>query len=485
MIEFKEFRFDLLEKACEDSFSFAVEPERIKKHITEMRNVWWDLAKILETINNGLIVLSTNGRILMVNTVFEEITGCRAVECLGIDVRDFSGLPKVFVKEVLAKKGSAVFITELKGRAYLVKCNPVVNEDNEPVSYVCTFEDIEKVGQLMNSLTPAKPQIPKPDRIDRQPVGEDIIINSRVMRNVVEVGLRVARVDTTVLISGETGVGKEVMARIIHQNSPRKDKPFIRINCGAIPAELLESELFGYEQGAFTGAGKNGKQGLIEMADGGTLFLDEVGELPLNLQVKLLRVLQEHEIQKIGSTGTKRVDFRLIAATKRYLKTMVIQQKFREDLYYRLSVVPIVIPPLRHRKEDVIPLTEFFLNRFNMKYGFSKRISPGVQDTFLWYDWPGNVRELRNIIERLMVTSESDIISAEDVVANTEIKDVSPEEDEVLSLANVLQKTEKKLICEAFKTCKNTREMAEVLGISQSAVVKKMKKYGISKVSNG
>ena len=305
---------------------------------------------------------------------------------------------------------------------------------------------------------------------------DKIILKSESMKQVVKLAIKVARVDSSVLITGETGVGKEVLARVVHKHSCRVNGPFIKLNCGAIQAELVESELFGYEAGAFTGARREGKLGLIQLADGGTLFLDEIGDLPLNLQVKFLRVLQEREIQRVGGVETKEVDFRLIAATNKSLQDLVKQKKFREDLFYRLDVVPMTIPPLRERKEDILPLALFFLNKFGQRYGLSMRISPEVIEVLLNNDWPGNVRELENTIERLLVTSDTDVATDHLINKSSNSKDYGKSR---LNLREILDQTEKHFILQAFEQCKTTREMAEVLGISQSTVVKKMRKYDI------
>lgn len=305
---------------------------------------------------------------------------------------------------------------------------------------------------------------------------DKIILKSESMKQVVKLAIKVARVDSSVLITGETGVGKEVLARVVHKHSCRVNGPFIKLNCGAIQAELVESELFGYEAGAFTGARREGKLGLIQLADGGTLFLDEIGDLPLNLQVKFLRVLQEREIQRVGGVETKEVDFRLIAATNKSLQDLVKQKKFREDLFYRLDVVPMTIPPLRERKEDILPLALFFLNKFGQRYGLSMRISPEVIEVLLNNDWPGNVRELENTIERLLVTSDTDVATDHLINKSSNSKDYGKSR---LNLREILDQTEKHFILQAFEQCKTTREMAQVLGISQSTVVKKMRKYDI------
>ncbi|BAE86541.1 hypothetical protein DSY4752 [Desulfitobacterium hafniense Y51] len=284
--------------------------------------------------------------------------------------------------------------------------------------------------------------------------------------------------DSTVLILGESGVGKELIAQLIHRASHRSEKPFIKINCGAIPANLLESEFFGYEAGSFTGALKEGKKGLFELADGGTLFLDEVGELPLEHQVKVLRAIQEKEILRVGGKKTIKLDIRIIAATNRDLEAMIREKAFREDLYYRLNVVPMTIPPLRQRKEDVIPIALELLARYNTAYGYQKWIHPEVMDCLLNYDWPGNIRELENTIERLVVTSMDDCIT-KDAMAEIKSIDVHPAPNGLTSLKAFLEKEENRLLEEAYRLMGSTRKAAAVLGISQSSMVKKMKKYGI------
>ena len=227
------------------------------------------------------------------------------------------------------------------------------------------------------------------------------------MLNVLQMIDRVRKLDTTVLLTGETGVGKDKIASYIVRGSNRSAERFIKVNCGAIPSTLIESELFGYERGAFTGANKEGKMGLFEVADKGTIFLDEVGELPPDMQVKLLRVLQEQEIERIGSNKPIKVDVRVIAATNRNLLEMMREKTFRADLFYRLNVFPVTIPPLRERKDDIIPLAEQFLTDLNHKYGMEKRLTDAAKDVLLEYRWPGNVRELKNVVERSMIMSNT------------------------------------------------------------------------------
>ena len=254
----------------------------------------------------------------------------------------------------------------------------------------------------------------------------------------------------------------------------------IKINCGAIPEDLLESELFGYEEGAFSGAKRGGKAGLFEIADGGTLFLDEIADLPMNLQVKLLRVLQEGEFTRLGGTKTIKVNVRIISATNKELEKMVQQTQYRKDLYYRLNVVPVNIPPLRDRKEDILALIAKHLNFFNQKYGMGKSIAPRTMDVLLEYDWPGNVRELLNTLERLIVTIKEDVISVEDLPPYIVHTQSSPNCLQTSSLKHAVANLERTLIAEALKKHKTTRKAAESLGISQSALVKKAKKYEIT-----
>ncbi|MEC9488043.1 MAG: sigma 54-interacting transcriptional regulator, partial [Halanaerobium sp.] len=301
------------------------------------------------------------------------------------------------------------------------------------------------------------------------------------MESVLNLAEKVARVNSTVLLQGESGVGKGVVARIIHDLSAREDGPFVAINCGAIPETLLESELFGYETGAFTGASRKGKPGLIETAEGGTLFLDEITEIPLNLQVKLLQVIQERRLVRIGGVRPIAVDIRVIAATNQDIEMLVREGLFREDLYYRLNVVPIKIPPLRERQEDIIPLINHFLERYNKKYGQEKDLTREAKRALKKYHWPGNCRELENLIERLVVTSEQAVIGLTDLPQN--IKGYMPgnpvEVHRLLPLGEARELVEKLLLEKARAEAESgsTYEMARILSVDQSTVVRKWNKY--------
>jgi DNA-binding NtrC family response regulator len=320
---------------------------------------------------------------------------------------------------------------------------------------------------------------------------EGIVGHSKGLLRVLDQAARVSQRDTTVLIEGETGTGKELVARAIHHNCRRRSRPFVAINCGAIPRDLVESELFGYVRGAFTGALAN-KTGRIESADGGTLFLDEVGELPLDAQVKLLRVLQEGELPKLGANIPIKVDVRVIAATHRNLSAMVEDGTFREDLYYRLAVVPLRMPPLRERREDLPELIDALFRRDRERHGLSEAtLSPAVQKRLISYHWPGNVRQLENVLERLLVLSATDLIAVEDLPEELELNSAArataaplwpdlPEEG--LSLEAV----ERDLISRALERfAGNQTQAARYLDISRRTLIYRMEKHGLAAAGMG
>lgn len=467
-------------------FEDISEQEQLHESLRNMRALNLEMVGILESMHDGIVLLDNYGKVVRINSAYELITGLSAHDLLEVDVSELveqGCLPPLILHEVLENKKRVHVIENIKGRDFLIIATPVFDGDSKLVRSVVIIKDIDYLNELVTNIQMTQEIASRyytgSGTLEERLSQEDMVASSIAMRRVVSLAQKVAQVDSNVLITGETGVGKEVVARSIHECSNRRGGPFIKLNCGAIPEQLLESELFGYEAGAFTGAKKEGKPGLVELADGGTLFLDEVADLPMNLQVKLLRVLQEREVIRVGGTKHKKVDFRLIAATNQDLEQMVKQNSFREDLYYRLNVIPVYIPPLRERKEDVVPFIMFFLNKFNKKYGMNKKISPEVIKGLLNYDWPGNVREVENTIERLVVTSDSSLIVVDNLKENTRIENV--EDTSPKQLSEVLEETEKHLLYEAYQQYKTTREMADALGISQSAVVKKMKKYGISK----
>lgn len=316
-----------------------------------------------------------------------------------------------------------------------------------------------------------------------------IIGKSQAIQKILDLAHKLSKSDTTVLIMGESGTGKELVAKLIHEKSKRSSKTFIPVNCAAIPSELLESELFGYEKGAFTGAVFS-RPGRFELANGGTIFLDEIGDMPLHLQVKILRVIQERTIEKIGSTKPIKIDVRIISATNKNLEKEVKEGRFREDLFWRLNVVPLVIPPLRERKEDIPLLCEYFIDRFSIKFGYRLDFDKNVLELFSNYDWPGNVRELENLIERLYVLSENGVVKIEDIperikfaentipkeLINEDFNPFAPEMD----LNDLLREYERKLILHALNINSWIKsKAAKYLKINRTTLLEKMKRLAI------
>ena len=310
---------------------------------------------------------------------------------------------------------------------------------------------------------------------------QDCIANSSSMIGVFEKAKRVANFPTTILIFGETGVGKEVVASFIHRNSERTHKPFIKVNCSAIPEQLLESELFGYESGAFTGASVKGKPGLFELANGGTLLLDEIGDMSLQLQAKLLRVLQDNEIIRLGGQKFISINVRILSSTNRNLKEMMDEGKFSEALYYRLNVVELNILPLRERQEDILPLSDFFLSHFNEKFKLLKTLSPEIKECFVHYNWPGNVRELRNIIENIIVSSGQAVIGMEDlpqrIIMSRSNQLKTPPEN--MLMQNAIEKMQQEMIKQALVNTGSLRKAAQALGMDPATLHRLAKKLGI------
>jgi two-component system NtrC family response regulator len=340
------------------------------------------------------------------------------------------------------------------------------------------IERIIEHNNLKSEIQILKNQLKEKFKID------SFISHSAKMEEVLSVAARAADSKATILISGESGTGKEVLAKSIHYVSPRKEKAFVAVNIPALPETLLESELFGHEKGAFTGADK-AKKGRFELADGGTIFLDEIGDIPINLQVKLLRVLQEHQIERVGSTENINIDVRIIAATHQNLEEKIKDGSFREDLYYRLNIVSLHIPPLRERKEDILPLIEYFTEKYSKENNRKKlTLSKEAVDSLIKYNFPGNVRELENIIERAVVLCRSEAITLNDLpnvvkgfMAEKEIPQI-----EAGSLIEQVEELERKLIFDALSSANGNQSQAgRMLGLTERNLRYKMQKYGIKK----
>ncbi|MCR4431144.1 MAG: sigma 54-interacting transcriptional regulator [Tepidanaerobacteraceae bacterium] len=374
---------------------------------------------IIDASYDGLYITNRFGTTIFVNKSYEKITGIKKEELLGKNISDLekSGMFSPIITPTIIEKKTPITCHQIlrNGKKVVITGNPVFDNNGDVAYIVTNVRDITEIEDLRMAFFKQKElnyeYMQRLHKIkEEKELQENFIARSKSMQYVLNFASKVAKVKTTVLITGETGVGKEVLANYIYKLSDRNNKPFLAINCGAVVPTLLESELFGYVKGAFTGALNKDKPGLFEAADKGTIFLDEIGDMPLELQVKLLRVLQEGEVKRVGSTETIKVDVRLICATNKNLEELVAQGKFREDLFYRLNVVAIEVPPLRKRKEDIPYLAHHFCNYFNAKYMMKKRLTTELIDAFLEYHWPGNIRELKNLIEQMVILSSEDEI---------------------------------------------------------------------------
>lgn len=449
-----------------------------------------DIRNILNCIKVGIYITDQEANTLMLNEESERTGGMTANEVLGHNMKDLVAegycTESASLKVIRTKSESSIIQHLGDGDQILTTGTPFFRNGDLSL-IICTERDITEVIKLRNLLE-------EKEKIAEQYESEleyfrklnilknDLVVESIEMQKIFKLALKVSKMDTTVLIQGESGAGKEVIADLIYQNSTRSKGSIIKINCGAIPHNLLESELFGYEKGSFTGANVEGKKGLFELADKGTLFLDEIGELPLALQSKLLRVIQEKEIMRIGGTKTIPIDVRIIAATNIDLKDAVDKGKFRQDLYYRLNVVPILIPPLRERKEDIDKLVRYFINKYNLKYKTDKRIDIEAIELLKEYKWPGNVRELENLIERLIVMSDEKIISSKQICNQLYDQDYPTNQnftDNILSYQEYLERFEKKLLSGLIRKFKNSSELAKALKVNKSTISRKFKKYNI------
>ncbi|MDM5309258.1 sigma-54 interaction domain-containing protein [Peribacillus frigoritolerans] len=457
----------------------------IDAHETDKLNRALDA--IIENSYDGIYITDQDGITLYTNSAIERITGIPKEYYIGKSVDQLikRGILNASVTHKVVKLRRTVSVVQdnFAGKETLITGSPVFNAEGEIEQVVTNIRDLSDLNELMHELTKAnelnnqyKQEIEKLRKITSK---DGVVFVSDKMKMIYEIAERISDIDATVLILGETGVGKDVLARNIYNRSIRSKKgDFIKINCGAIPADLLESELFGYEGGAFTGANQKGKPGMFELAESGILFLDEVGELPLQLQVKLLRALQEREIQRIGGTKPKKIDVRIIAATNRNLSEMVKSGDFREDLFYRLNVIPITIPPLRERREDILALTDLFLTKANEQYKFSKEIDSRLKEYFYQHDWPGNVRELINIVERLVVLTDNRILSINDLPEEYQPENRNqPILNATLTLKEAVERAEKEILTKAAQTYQTTYEIAEALESSQATIVRKLKKY--------
>lgn len=449
-----------------------------------------DFQKVLNGIDDGIFISDSNGVIIMVNKAVEKTGNKKMEELVGRNIDDLvaEGYCSEFVtKRVILSQEKQTIIQKLKdGREFIVTGIPYFEGGTLEMVVACE-RDITELTRLQRKLNQAEELKSRYEEelmeIKRSvPKLDNAVCASKNMMKTVALAQKLAKIDSTVLIQGESGTGKEVIADCIYQNSSRQGKPYIKVNCGAIPENLLESEMFGYVPGAFTGALKEGKAGYFEAANGGTIFLDEIGELPLSLQVKLLRVIQERTLTPVGGTKSISLDIRIIVATNRKLKDMLKTGQFRQDLYYRLSVTTINVPPLRDRIEDIIELSKFFIDKYNNRYGLDKKISSRALKLLLHYEWPGNVRELENLIESLVVTSEENMISRQEVEEYL-YDDMEQIFDGKLqregSLSKMVDDYERQIIQAAYEKYEDSGVIARELQSTRSTINRKLKKYHI------
>lgn len=432
----------------------------------KLQNALRQLEEVVNTVQEGLLSVDHQGRVITANKVGKKLLGITG---------SHEGLPPTLPLFQTLKTGRTLYNKEVKldgpgQKAHFLMSSFPVKQQGRVIGVVARVQDYRDVKKMVHSV------------LDYQAsyTFDDIKGVSPCFLKVKELALKAARLDSTVLIQGESGTGKELFAQAICNAGPRANKPFVTINCGAIPDAMLESELFGYEGGAFTGAKREGKPGRLELADGGTVFLDEIGELPLRLQVKLLRVLQSGTISRLGSTREVTLEVRVIAATNRDLAEMVRTKEFREDLYYRLNVIPIHLPPLRERTEDISILLNYFLEKYNRE--FHKNIqgfTPEAMEFLINYRWPGNIRELENTMEFAVSMAAGRYIAPEDLPERLQEMDNDPSLGKLKPLAAVEADLLRQGLALYGHSDQAKIRIAEELGISRSSVYRKIKKYGL------
>ncbi len=447
-----------------------------------------DLLAILDSISTPIFIDDAYGNTILANKASETLYDFDRDEIAGKNV-NYLEKQGVFsssvVKLVLEQKQKSTIIHKNKnGKQFLSTGTPIFDDDGNISKIITTTHDLTSILEHLHDLNDAADERGSVAIKKYKTKKGTLIAKSDAMQGLVQMIDRLANIDMTVLITGESGVGKGMVARLIHEYGSRKKMPFIKVNCGAIPGNSIESELFGYEAGVFSGSRRDGKKGYFELADGGTIFLDEISELPLNLQVKLLQVIQEKEIQRIGGTKSRPVDVRIISASNKNLYSLVEKGEFRDDLYYRLNVVPLNVPPLRERPEDLVPLMRDLLRVTNKKTNSNKILDSSAISALMKYSWQGNVRELQNIMERMVITTKGNVITKDNIPSY--IIDSLSEDDarsiskNAKSLKDALEIAEKCYISDALKECKTTRELAKALGISQPSVVRKLNKYNLA-----
>ena len=460
----------------------------INNNVKEQFEILFKVLDFDEDIG-GATVCDSNGVILAVSQSFLGDLEIDAQKWIGKTVYDLEKeniyKPSVSARVLKEKRRMTLIHKNHVGKDIITTSVPIFKEGTDIIKYVVSFAAVniqneyginKQINDLKDKLNEYKKKIDQLN--DEKESHKGLIIFGKKMQQVKETCEHIAKIEANVLITGESGVGKNVVAKFIHNNSNRAKKNFLEINCSSIPENLIESELFGYEKGSFTGASDTGKKGLIEMATGGTLFLDEIGELPLNIQSKLLSVIQSKQVLKIGATKANVVDFRLITATNKNLMEEIASKKFREDLYYRLNVIPIHIDPLRERRDEIEYMTKYFLDIFNKKYSVDKRLSNGTMHSFIYYNWPGNVRELENLVERLVVITKGDTIHYEcDYGIQDQMAVYGDCDFGGKNLKEIMENYEKQVIMQSYSKYRSSVKVGRDLGIGQTTASKKIRKY--------
>jgi len=444
---------------------------------------------VLDNIDAGIIIYDAEGNFLFMNTVMVNWRNIPRKEYLKMNVRDFHSVMDVCVLDLVLQQKKRVSRLQYyrdyqqidsSTRVRIVTGTPIFDGIGNVKYVVMMLQDVDNFAQQQQALLEEHKILTDTKEWGRKEQ-VSMIAKSPEIKQLLAVTDNIAPLDSTVLLYGESGTGKEVFAKYIHEHSKRDQNPLVTVNCAAFPENLIEAELFGYEKGSFTGASKSGKVGLAEAADGGTLFLDEINSLPLSVQGKVLRMIEEKSVRKVGSLIAKKTDFRLIAATNKDLRAMVRNGSFREDLYYRLNVIPLTIPPLRNRRGDIVPLCLHFLFYFCQKYNLRKNFSEQVLEDIQKYNWPGNVRELRNFVERMVVMTPSatkEITSIPEGILD--ITNITTHEDKKEIRVSSNDMTKQKIL-DALNACDNRRaEAAAYLGISRRQLQYRIKQYHIS-----
>jgi PAS domain S-box-containing protein len=450
------------------------------------------LQAIIDSSFDGIWVCDAEGRVITINEASERLNQVRAQEVVGKKIEDMVK-SDIFDRSVtleVMKSKRQVTITQnvpRTGKKLLVTGTPAFDEQGELLLVVTNERDLTRLNAMRDELEQSRMRAEKfkEELVKlnlKELKGRDIVAESESMQQVLRVAFKLAKLEASnILLLGESGTGKGLLAGFIHTSGRRCKKPFIQINCAALPETLLEAELFGYEKGAFTGAREQGKVGLFELAQGGTLFLDEIGDMPPQVQAKLLKYLDDQMVQRLGGVAPKKVDCTVIAATNRELEALVKRGKFRHDLFFRLNTFTVRIPPLRERPEDVFELTSRFLKQFNQEFGLNRRLSAEALHQLKSHAFPGNVRELKNMIKTAVVMSEEDVIALPILApALCEVTGVSAAGRRLRSgLNSELNALEREILKTAAANCRTTREMAAVLRVNQSTVVRKMRKHGL------